>query len=64
MFSVLYINDEFFKKIEIHSTQIWTATKGCCDSINNKKHHYLSSVVYFTSITEFQYQILKCSIFP
>ena len=32
----------------------------CCESIHNKKYHY---VFYFTTVRKFQYQILKCSMF-
>ena len=60
--TALYINDTYFFKLGFTPRKY--GQSGCCESINNKKYHSLSSVVYFTSIIKFQYQILKCSMFP
>ena len=62
------LDDNSDIEVAVHKQNVikslYTDPKLYCESIDNKKYHYVSSVVYFTSITKFQYQILKCSIFP
>ena len=62
------LDDNSDIEVAVHKQKVikslYTDPKLYCESIDNKKYHYVSSVVYFTSITKFQYQILKCSIFP
>ena len=61
------LDDNSDIEVAVHKQKVikslYTDPKLCCESIDNKKYHYVSSVVHFTSITKFQYQILKFSIF-
>ena len=63
------LDDNSNIEVAVHKQKVinslYTDPKLCCESIGNKKYHNVSSVVYFTSVTKFQYQINinQCSIF-